>query len=192
MTDGCVHLLHKLLEIPSARSRTAPVRETGTVRKMPAVRPVHHVQNHTCRVTLLQPVSRATVLGQHSRFRPHWFKQELEELYLRGRIIYLSFHPPVHLVVYLPVHLPVQLLTCCPSFTFLFTSFPPLPSCPLSHQILHLVHISTFHLQIFDWMSTFKSLPSCLLDILPALFLPVAMNCIHPKLSILLWEDRIS
>ncbi len=44
---------------------------TGTVRKRQAVRPVHHVQNHTCRVTLLQPPRRAAVLGQPSSLRPH-------------------------------------------------------------------------------------------------------------------------
>jgi hypothetical protein len=38
-------------------------RAIGTVRKRQAVRPVHHVQNHICRVTLLQPARRATVLG---------------------------------------------------------------------------------------------------------------------------------
>jgi hypothetical protein len=35
-------------------------------------RPVHDVQNHTCRVTLLRPARRAAVLGQPSRLRPHW------------------------------------------------------------------------------------------------------------------------
>jgi hypothetical protein len=55
-----------------ARNRAAPVRATGTVRKRQAVRPAHHVQNHTWRVTLLQPDRRAAVLGQPSSLRPHW------------------------------------------------------------------------------------------------------------------------
>jgi hypothetical protein len=33
----------------------APVRATDTVRKRQAVQPVHHIQNHTCRVTSSQP-----------------------------------------------------------------------------------------------------------------------------------------
>jgi hypothetical protein len=48
------------MEIPSARNWAAPIRATGTVRKRQVVRPVHHAQNHTCRVTLLQ---LAAVLG---------------------------------------------------------------------------------------------------------------------------------
>jgi hypothetical protein len=43
--------------------RAAPLRATGTVRKRQAVLPILHVQNHTCRVTLLQPARRAAVLG---------------------------------------------------------------------------------------------------------------------------------
>ncbi len=39
--------------------------------KRQAVRPVHHVQNNTCRVTLLQPGRQASVLGQPSSLRPH-------------------------------------------------------------------------------------------------------------------------
>ncbi len=44
--------IKKQLEIPSARSWAAPVRATGMVQKRQAVWPVHHVQNHTCRVTM--------------------------------------------------------------------------------------------------------------------------------------------
>ncbi len=54
------------MEIPSCRSKDAPVRATGRVRKRQAVRPVHPVKNHTCRVTFLQPARRAAVLGQTS------------------------------------------------------------------------------------------------------------------------------
>jgi hypothetical protein len=54
------------LEIPSARSWAAPIRAANTVRKRQAVRPVHHVQDHTYRVTLLQPARRAAVLDQPS------------------------------------------------------------------------------------------------------------------------------
>jgi hypothetical protein len=59
------------LEIVSARSWAAPIRVTGTVRKRQAVWPVPYVQNHICRVTLLQPDRRAVVLGQPSSLRPH-------------------------------------------------------------------------------------------------------------------------
>ena len=50
--DGWLCTLPKeqQLEMPSTRSWAAPVRTTGTVRKRQAVRPVHHVQNHTGRV----------------------------------------------------------------------------------------------------------------------------------------------
>ena len=63
--DGwfCTFSIKQQLEIPSDRSWAAPVLATGTVRKRQAVRPVHHVQNYTCRVTLLQPAKRAAVLG---------------------------------------------------------------------------------------------------------------------------------
>jgi hypothetical protein len=50
----------------AARSWAAPVRATGTVRKRQAVRPVHHMKNHTCQVTLLQPARQYAVLGQPS------------------------------------------------------------------------------------------------------------------------------
>jgi hypothetical protein len=73
MTDACVHILiQQQLEIPSDRSWGAPVRATGAVWKRQAVQTIHHVQNHTCRVTVLQPARRATVLGQPSSLWPHW------------------------------------------------------------------------------------------------------------------------
>jgi hypothetical protein len=57
MTDGCVHLLHtsswKFYQL-AAGQWSAFVRATGTVRKRQAVRPFHHVFNHTCQVTLLR------------------------------------------------------------------------------------------------------------------------------------------
>ncbi len=40
-------------------------------------RPLHHKQNHTCRVTLLQPARRGAVLGQPSSLRPHWWYPSL-------------------------------------------------------------------------------------------------------------------
>ncbi len=68
--DGCEYLLYiSSWKFPPARSWAAPVSATGTVQKRQAVRPVHHVQNHTCRVTLLQPARRAAVLGQPSSLR---------------------------------------------------------------------------------------------------------------------------
>ncbi len=33
---------------------------------------VNHVQNHTCRLTLLQTARRTAVFGQPSSLRPHW------------------------------------------------------------------------------------------------------------------------
>ncbi len=41
--------------------------------KKQVVWPVHRVQNHTCRVALLQPARRAAELSQLSILRPHWF-----------------------------------------------------------------------------------------------------------------------
>jgi hypothetical protein len=102
MTDGCVHLLYNTqletestymmgctpdignrhsvctlwLEIPSAYS-TATVRQLLSgqpvrVRKRQAVRPVHYLQSHTCRFTLLQLARRVAVPGQPSSLRPYW------------------------------------------------------------------------------------------------------------------------
>ncbi len=45
----------------SSQLWAVPVRATGTVSKRQAVRPVHHVQNHTFRVTLLQPFWASTL-----------------------------------------------------------------------------------------------------------------------------------
>ncbi len=72
--DGwlCAFTILQQLEIPSSCSWTALVRATGTVRKRQAERPVHHVQNHTCRPTLLHRARRAAVLGQPSSLLPHW------------------------------------------------------------------------------------------------------------------------
>ncbi len=70
--DGwlCTFTIKQQLEIPSARSWAAPVRATGTVQKRHAVRPVHHIQNHTSQVTLLPRARRVAVLGQPSRIWP--------------------------------------------------------------------------------------------------------------------------
>jgi hypothetical protein len=69
----CAFIIEQQLEIPSALSWAAPVRATGTVRKEQALRlrPVRHVQNHTCRVTLLQTARRVAVLSHPSSLRPH-------------------------------------------------------------------------------------------------------------------------
>jgi hypothetical protein len=66
-----IYYIYQQLEIPSPRSWAATVRASGTVRKRQAEWPVHLVQNHTCRVTLLQPARRAAMLGHHSSLRPH-------------------------------------------------------------------------------------------------------------------------
>ncbi len=59
----------------SSGSWAAHVRATGTVymEKTGGVRPAYHVQNHTCRITLLKPARRATLLDQPSSLRPHWY-----------------------------------------------------------------------------------------------------------------------
>jgi hypothetical protein len=62
--DGLLSYIYQQLEFPSAFSWAASIRAIGTERKSTAVRPVHHVQTHTCRVTLLQPARRAAVLDQ--------------------------------------------------------------------------------------------------------------------------------
>jgi hypothetical protein len=73
MTDGCVHLLYYITTAGNSISTHlgSSCKATGTVRKRQAVWPVHHIQNHTCRVTFLQPARRAAVLGQPSSIRPH-------------------------------------------------------------------------------------------------------------------------
>ncbi len=75
LNDGwlCTFTIYQQLEIPSARSWAAPARATGTVWTRQAVRPFHHVQNPTCRVTILQPARRAAVLGQPSSLQTHWY-----------------------------------------------------------------------------------------------------------------------
>jgi hypothetical protein len=74
VTNVCVHLLYnsswKFHQLADAWE--TPVRATGTVWKRQAVQPVHHVQNHTSWVTLLQPARRADVLSQPYSLRPHW------------------------------------------------------------------------------------------------------------------------
>ncbi len=72
--DGwlCTFTIQQQLDISLAHSWAALFRAAGTVRKRQAVRPVHHIQNHICRVTLLQLARRAAVLDQPSSIRPHW------------------------------------------------------------------------------------------------------------------------
>jgi hypothetical protein len=71
MADGCVHLLVLYKQQMKIRSSEVPVGATSSERKRQAVRPVHHVQNQTCRVTL-QQARRAAVLDQPSKLRHHW------------------------------------------------------------------------------------------------------------------------
>jgi hypothetical protein len=76
LTDGCVHLLYnnsswKFYQF--AARQLLSRQPCSTVRKRQAVRPVHHVQYHTCRVTLLLPARWAAVFGQPSSLRPHWW-----------------------------------------------------------------------------------------------------------------------
>ncbi len=66
MTDGCVHLLYnsswKLHHLAAVQLCLG--NRYGT-----AGRPVHHIQNHSCRNILLQPARRAAVLGKPSSLR---------------------------------------------------------------------------------------------------------------------------
>jgi hypothetical protein len=68
MTVGCVHLLYN--NAGNSISSQLGSSSTSTVRKRQTLRPIHHVQNHTCRVTFFQ----TSVLGQHSSLRPHWLQ----------------------------------------------------------------------------------------------------------------------
>jgi hypothetical protein len=51
-------------------SMAAPVR----INPWQAVSPVHHIPNHTCRVTLFQPARWAAVLGRAYSLRHHCFQ----------------------------------------------------------------------------------------------------------------------
>jgi hypothetical protein len=73
MMDGYVHFYLPAAGNSISAQLGTPVRATGTVWKRQALRPVHHVQNHTSLVTLLQPARRAAVLGQPSSIGPQWF-----------------------------------------------------------------------------------------------------------------------
>jgi hypothetical protein len=87
--------IYQKLEISSARSWEAPVSATDTVRKRQALRPVHHVQNRTCRVTLLQPARRPPCWASHLAFgligRNHPPSHNLTSFffYARRRQLYL-------------------------------------------------------------------------------------------------------
>jgi hypothetical protein len=87
MTDGSVHLLYNssCMDIPSNCNWAALVRATCTVQKRQAVRSVHRVQNHTCRITLLQTAGRAAVLGEPSSLWTNWS---------RGRLRFIEYKPP--------------------------------------------------------------------------------------------------
>ncbi len=62
-------------DIPVGDGKIANLFLQCMVRNRQAERPIHHVQNYTCRVTLLQPARRAAVLGQPSSLRPHRSQQ---------------------------------------------------------------------------------------------------------------------
>ncbi len=67
MTDGWVHLLYNT----TGNSISSQLLSGQPVCDGQEVRPVYHLQNHTCRFTLPQPDRRAAVLGQPSSLRPH-------------------------------------------------------------------------------------------------------------------------
>ncbi len=66
-----IYFIKEAKKIPISPQLGSSCRATGPVRKRQVVRPVHHVQNHTCRVTPLHPARRAAVLDQPSSLRPH-------------------------------------------------------------------------------------------------------------------------
>jgi hypothetical protein len=74
--DGwfCTFTIQQELEISLAHNWAALVRATRySTENAGGIRPVHHIQNHICRVTLLQLARRASVLDQPSSVRrPHW------------------------------------------------------------------------------------------------------------------------
>ncbi len=73
--SGCVHLLYNSsIKIHQLAARQLLSGQPVRYGKGGRSRPVHHVQNHTCRVTLLQPARRAAVLGQPSSLWPHWYR----------------------------------------------------------------------------------------------------------------------
>jgi hypothetical protein len=100
MTDCCVLYIYYITaarySITVARSFAAPVRATGTVRKRQAVRTV---QNHICRLTLLQPArpaKRAAGLGQPSSLRPYWLWLQLSLFSLL--MLHLNINLPFYLL----------------------------------------------------------------------------------------------
>jgi hypothetical protein len=62
MTVGCVHLLYNSSwnSISSQLGSSCQGNQHGAEKT--AVRPIHHVRNHTCQVTVLHPARRAAVL----------------------------------------------------------------------------------------------------------------------------------
>ncbi len=69
--DGCVlyYITAAVNSISSQLSSSCQGNWYSTEKA--GVRPIHHVQNHTCWVTLLQPARRAPMSGQPSSLRPH-------------------------------------------------------------------------------------------------------------------------
>jgi hypothetical protein len=73
MMYDCEHLLHKS-SMKFHQLAAGQLLSGQPVRYGNGRRPwtVHHVQNHTCWVTLLKPARRAALLDQPSNLRPHW------------------------------------------------------------------------------------------------------------------------
>ncbi len=101
MTDGCAHLpynsswkFHKLAA--GAATVNATANGYRTVRKKQAVRPVHHIQNHTCRVT----VAACNVRDAHCNKNPisvflfwelrAWPQSQFPHSYVCERFIYFQ------------------------------------------------------------------------------------------------------
>ncbi len=75
MTDVCVLLYITAAGnfISSQLGSSFLGKQYSTGKVGSTARPSHHVHNGTCRVTLLQPARRASLLGQPSNLRPHWY-----------------------------------------------------------------------------------------------------------------------
>ncbi len=71
-----VHTVHRAVDC-SVQKDGMGLLEYQAMRSL---RPVHHIQNHTCPVTLLQPARRAAVLDQPSSLRPHWFSLSIGKI----------------------------------------------------------------------------------------------------------------
>jgi hypothetical protein len=82
MKDGCVQYIYCITSAEnSIRSQLGSPCQGNR----------YGAENHTCRVTLLQPARRAAVLGQNSSLRPHW--SVAANLSIGSSVFQLNFLP---------------------------------------------------------------------------------------------------